>query len=217
MSESKFRSGIYKITINDYYIYIGQSVDVKSRCKQHLRELKQNKHYNKRLQSVFNKYPNSIKFEILEECEIDKLDEREMFYIDYYRSYGTKHGLNMSIGGDCGWRKYKTKEDVEVAKKQYYYDNKEKIRSYTKQWYNNHEKELKVKRKRWYRDNKKQKGILSKKERFEIRYSLSRSLTDEEWNIWCNTKHKFKCYAIKFLNTLSNITFYSKIVKFKNK
>ena len=55
------------------------------------------------------------------------------------------------------------------------------------------------------------KGVLPHSQwfklQFEKRYKLSRSLTDGEWNIWTNTKHHSKFYAIKFLNTLSNITF----------
>ena len=42
------KSGIYKIYCNveDKY-YIGQSVNVEARLKQHLKELKSNKHINK--------------------------------------------------------------------------------------------------------------------------------------------------------------------------
>lgn len=32
-------TGIYKITINDHYIYIGQSVDIENRWRQHLSTL----------------------------------------------------------------------------------------------------------------------------------------------------------------------------------
>lgn len=290
---NKLKSGIYKITINDYYIYIGQSVDVNSRWNGHLNELKQNKHYNKKLQNVFNKYQDKIKFEIIEECDVNKLDEREMYWIDYYRTFNTNHGLNMSVGGDSGHRKYRTRKEAEVAAlekrkeyykvhkkeiseyhKQYYDDNIEKLKVKSKQWHINnkdyfkqysktHEKELKVKSKQYYDDNKeklreyskqwhinnkdeikqyykqyhqdnkerirqqyrqwyqenndkilakrkhyrRQKGILSCKEKFEKRYNLSRPLTNKEWDTWCNTKNKGKPYAIKFLQSLPNLTF----------
>lgn len=231
---NEFKSGIYKITINDFYIYIGQSVDIERRWNDHLYELKHNKHCNKKFQSVFNKHSDNIKFEIIEECNVDKLDEREMFYIEQFKSYNNKHGLNMSIGGDCGSRKYKTREEAEAAKKeyfkqyrqdnkeylevkfkQYYQDNKEHLKQYHKQWYQDNKdvikEKIKVIFKQWYQDNKKQKGILSKKERFESRYNLSRPLTNKEWNIWRTDKsisgsHN-KCYAIKFLKSLPNITF----------
>lgn len=253
-------TGIYKITINDYYIYIGQSMDIEGRWKQHLSELKQNKHYNKKLQNVYNKHSDNIKFEIIERCDINKLDEREMFYIEQFNAYNTKHGLNMSIGGDCGWRKYRTKEEAEAAAlekcKQWYENNKEYFKQYciqycktherkfkqyhnqyNKQYYNTHIQEIKEHNKQYYYDNKeyckqyfkqyyldniernkeyhkerrRKRGILSKKEKFEKRYSLSRSLTDEEWHIWRTDKsvsgNKDKPYAIKYLKTLPNLTF----------
>lgn len=289
MSELEFKSGIYKITINDYYIYIGQSVDVKSRWNGHLNELKQNKHYNKKMQSVFNKYSDSIKFEIIEECDERELDDKEIFYIEQFNTFDTNHGLNMSIGGDNGRRKYKTREEVEVAalerQRKYYKTHKEEISEYNTQYYQNNKSRIKEYSKKYRYDNieyckqysnrrrrqkgilswkekfeirynlsrpltneewdiwintknkgksyvikylkslpnltfttpsKKQKGILSKKEKFEIRYSLSRSLTDEEWNIWCNTKYKSKCYAIKYLKTLPNLTFTIPSKKYQN-
>lgn len=226
----KFRSGIYKITIGDRYIYIGQSMDVENRWKQHLNKLKANKHRNIKFQNVFNKYPDSIKFEIIEECDVDKLDEREMHWIAFYRSFGSDHGLNMSIGGDNGRRKYKTREEREAARKQwytqynrqYYRDNKEKrhpyYRQYHTQYYQNNKSKIKEYSKKYRYDNieyckqydtryRRQKGIISKKEKFEIRHNLNRPLTDREWDIWCNTKYKFKRYVIKFLKSLPNITF----------
>lgn len=252
MSESKFRSGIYKITINDYYIYIGQSMDIERRWNSHLSKLKQNRHCNRKLQSVFNKHSDSIKFEIIEECNTDELDNKEIYWIGYYRSYDTKHGLNMSIGGDSGHRKYKTREEAEVTRKekhkeyykvhkkeiseyykQYYNNNIEKLKEYSKQWHVNNKDKIKQYYKKYHQDNKecirqqyrqwcrdnedyfnqyakhyrRQKGILSKKERFEKRYNLSRPLTNREWDIWRNTKNHQQPYAIKFLKSLPNLTF----------
>ncbi len=199
---SRFKSGIYKIVINDYYIYIGQSMDIENRWKQHLSKLKQSKHYNKKFQSVYDKYPNTIKFEIIEECNENELDSKEIYYIGYYNSYNIRHGLNMGLGGDSN-RKYKTIEEMETARKQRYQqryqNNLEKSKQYCKQW---------------YRKYKKQDNILSCKEKFEKRYNLSRSLTDKEWNVWTNNpkingKNNFgKYYAIKFLKTLPNLTFF---------
>lgn len=219
---NKFKSGIYKITINDYYIYIGQSMDVKSRWSAHLSELKRNRHRNTKLQNVFNKYFDTIKFEVVEYCDVNMLDEREIYWIDYYRSYGSDHGLNLSIGGNCGSRKYKTKEEAEVARKEnnkeyrktheeerkeYRKTHKKETKQYNKQYYKTHEEE----RKQYAKQYRRQKGVLPHSQRFKLqfekRHKLSRSLTDEEWNIWKSTKNKQKYYAIKFLNTLPNITF----------
>lgn len=237
-------TGIYKIIINDYYIYIGQSIDIEKRWNGHLNELKRNKHYNKKLQNVFNKYPNTIKFEIIEECGESKLDEREMFYIEQFKSYNTDYGLNMSIGGECVCRKYKTKEEARAAlsksRREHYNTHKEiykekrkeycnthksfleRCKEYNKEYYNTHKEKfkqyIKEYNKKHYQEKKdiiieygrqyrQQKGILSKKEKFKIRYSLNRQLTNEEWDTWCNTKFKNKEYAIKYLRSLPNINF----------
>ena len=185
-------TGIYKITINDHYIYIGQSVDIENRWNGHINELKRNRHCNTKLQNVYNKHSDSIKFEIVEECDERELDSREIFYIEQFNTFGTKHGLNMSIGGDCGCRKYRTKEEAEVAKKQWYIDHEEESRQYDTQY-------------------RRQKGMLSWKERFEKHYNLSRPLTNKEWDIWITDKSisgsHSKFYATRFLQSLPNLTF----------
>lgn len=219
------KSGIYKITINDYYIYIGQSMDIERRWYTHLNKLKRNRHQNTKFQNVFNKYPNTIKFEIIEECDVDKLDNKEMFYIEYFNTYKSDRGLNMSIGGDSN-RKYKTKEEAEAAALEKYKQHREiykdKIKQYHKEYRKTHKDVLKQRyvdnrehlkqyHKQWYQKSKKQKGILSRSERrklqFETRYNLSRPLTNKEWDTWRNTKNKFKRYVIKFLKTLPDLTF----------
>ena len=206
------KSGIYKITINDYYIYIGQSMDIKSRWNGHLNELRQNKHYNKKFQNVFNKYPNTIKYEVVEYCDVDKLDEREMYWINYYRSFNTNHGLNMNLGG-ISHRKYKTIEEAETVRKEYtkrwYRDNKDRIKEWVKQYRQENGDRIKENLKQYYR----QKGVLSYFERrklqFEKRYNLSRSLTNEEWNLWLTDKsisgNHDKLHANKFLKTLPDV------------
>ena len=69
------------------------------RFNEHIRDLNGNYHHNKHLQSAWNKYgEDSFTFDILEECTQDKLNEREMYWIDYYNSY--KSGYNKSLGGE---------------------------------------------------------------------------------------------------------------------
>lgn len=77
-------SGIYIIKFNSgEYVYIGSSCNLKNRFNNHLNKLKNNKHYNPRLQSIYNKYGNdNLHFSILEYCDIDILLEREQFFID---------------------------------------------------------------------------------------------------------------------------------------
>ena len=103
-------TGIYKITINDYYIYIGQSVDIENRWRQHLTTLQNHKHSNHKLQSIYDKFSDKIKFEIIEECDESELDDKEVFYIEQFKSYNTDYGLNLCLGGNSH-RKYKTQEE----------------------------------------------------------------------------------------------------------
>lgn len=83
--------GIYKITSPTGRVYIGQSTDIdyrfssykKLKCKPQLR-----------IYNSFMKYgvDNHI-FEIVEECSIESLNERERYWQDFYNVLG-KGGLN---------------------------------------------------------------------------------------------------------------------------
>ena len=79
-------TGIYRITnLKNNKVYIGQAVDIEKRLEGHKRNLRGNYHINKHLQNAWNKYgEENFKFEIIEECEEDKLTEREQYWIDYY-------------------------------------------------------------------------------------------------------------------------------------
>lgn len=63
--------------------YVGQSVRIKVRFREHRKALQGNKHYNAKLQRAWNVY-GAIEFQfvVLEECVADNLTEREQFYID---------------------------------------------------------------------------------------------------------------------------------------
>ena len=66
-------SGIYQIynPINNKR-YIGSSINVERRLKEHLRNLEKNRHCNDHLQSAYNKYKDVLQFQFLEECEPDE-------------------------------------------------------------------------------------------------------------------------------------------------
>lgn len=96
---NKKLSGIYKITDTvTKLIYIGQSTDIKERLKTHIKTaLTYGKATNKLYQAMQEHLPENFTFEILEEVPRDKLNEREVYWIDFY---GSKEcGLNKTIGG----------------------------------------------------------------------------------------------------------------------
>lgn len=85
--------GIYKITDEQTgKVYIGQSIDIAYRWKDHLK-LEDSLDIHQGLQqNVLN-----FSFQIIELCTPEKLDEREKFWIAYYNSY--EDGYNMTPGG----------------------------------------------------------------------------------------------------------------------
>lgn len=83
-TNTRSKSGIYKITntLNNK-CYIGSAVDPKARIYTHKSQLSKGKHHSILLQRAWNKYVcDNFLFTILEECEKEKLIEREQFYLD---------------------------------------------------------------------------------------------------------------------------------------
>lgn len=94
--------GIYKIEnkINGK-VYIGLSKHIKQRWWEHKNSLNKNKHPNLHLQAAWNKYgKDNFNFKILEKCKKELLNEKEMYWINYYKSYDRKFGYNETLGGE---------------------------------------------------------------------------------------------------------------------
>lgn len=95
-------TGIYRITSPTNKIYIGQSIDIKERfesyrcydCK------KQQKLYASLKKYGFNNH----KFDIIRECDEHELNDFEIFYINFYDTFNTSHGLNLRHGGGAKGR-----------------------------------------------------------------------------------------------------------------
>jgi hypothetical protein len=90
-------------------IYIGSAMGHYRRKGQHYYMLRRNIHFNKHLQSAWNKYKEkNFKFEILEFVEdILKLQEKEEFFINLYKSNipnnGYNHRINCSTSIGIKW------------------------------------------------------------------------------------------------------------------
>ena len=98
-------TGIYGIhnKINDKW-YVGQAQDIKKRNYNELLNLKKFNRFhcgvrdNKHIVKSWQQHGESaFEWVILEECDIDKLDEREIFWIKKKDSY--KNGYNQTLGG----------------------------------------------------------------------------------------------------------------------
>jgi group I intron endonuclease len=90
-------SGIYKLTFSSGDFYVGRSINIQSRFKDHLSTLKAGKHRNHKVQDIYNKYGQPELF-ILEECSSECHKDREVHWIKELNA--TKVGLNVSNGGD---------------------------------------------------------------------------------------------------------------------
>lgn len=83
------KCGIYKITnLKNKKVYIGQSADVISRWKQHVkRGVGAETPTRNKLYPEMNEFgPEEFTFEFLEECPRNSLDEREKNWIEYFDS-----------------------------------------------------------------------------------------------------------------------------------
>ena len=94
---------IYKITNPKFSVYIGKTYNLNSRFNHY------NKHFTKitqpKLMYSIKKYGwQNHKIEILEVCDFNSVDKREIYWIDNYNSYHYKNenGLNLTPGGDGG-------------------------------------------------------------------------------------------------------------------
>lgn len=87
--------GIYKITSPSGKIYVGQSVDIERRFRvyRNPKSIKQQMAINN---SILKYGSENHVFEVIEECNIDLLNERERYWQDFYNVLG-KNGLNCKL------------------------------------------------------------------------------------------------------------------------
>lgn len=85
----KNRAGIYKLSI-DKHIYIGSSISLYNRLKQHRTDLKNNRHSNQYLQRAVNKYGfDNLKYEVIilfHDIKLKTLRTFEKNYIEYFKA-----------------------------------------------------------------------------------------------------------------------------------
>jgi group I intron endonuclease len=104
--------GIYKILSPSNKIYIGQSTNIENRWKYFYKTLKcksQPKLYNSLKKYGFEQH----KFEIIEECLVEQLDEREIYWGTYHNVL--KEGLNCRLGKGRGACSEETKQKMSKA------------------------------------------------------------------------------------------------------
>lgn len=84
-------TGIYKLEFPSKLPYIGQSVNIENRYREHCRDMRNGNHYGK-VQLEYNKYKELPSIEILAECNIEELNTYENECIEIWDS--VNNGLN---------------------------------------------------------------------------------------------------------------------------
>lgn len=108
--------GIYKITKKENgKSYIGQSNNIERRFAEHKYKT------DTAIDLAINKYGvDAFEFEIIEECSLEQLDEREIYWIAHYNTYeGFGYNCNAGGGNSCGENNGRTKltnKDVEYIR-----------------------------------------------------------------------------------------------------
>jgi group I intron endonuclease len=129
--------------------YIGQTIQEEIRKQRHLTDSKR----------LYCKFYNAVKkygwdnfiYGIIDECDIEHLDEKEIYFIDFYDTY--RNGYNMTLGGQ-GCKKYDLVfETFSEYYKFYKENNLEKIKDKNKKYYQNN----KEKKREYYEKNKDSK------------------------------------------------------------
>jgi hypothetical protein len=101
--------GIYKITSPTNKIYIGQSTNIENR-KYYYTSIKcdkQPKLYNSLLKYGWEQHI----FEVIEECLEEQLNEREIYWGNYFKVLG-ENGLNLRLGDANGLCSKETKQKI---------------------------------------------------------------------------------------------------------
>lgn len=112
-------SCVYKITTScSNKVYIGSATGFDGRVSAHINKLNTNTHPNKHLQAAWDKYgADTFTFECIEECEKEKLIEREQFWIDFYDAANPLCGYNIQPVAGSSLGRHTSDETKEKIRK----------------------------------------------------------------------------------------------------
>ena len=110
------QSGIYAIIcVKTCKFYIGQSNNVRKRIWEHDHFLKNGTHCNPYLKAAWIKYgENSFRAIVLEYCNRELMENRERFWISFYKSNQKKFGYNIYFGSAGNGFKKSSSEETKL-------------------------------------------------------------------------------------------------------
>ena len=113
-------NGIYKIVnTKNQKIYIGSSKNLDKRWDEHRKNLLNNKHINIKLQRAWNKYgSDSFQFQIIEQCDVSNLYDREQYYLDSLMPWKQNVGYNIGKNA-CGGDNISNHPDLELIREKH--------------------------------------------------------------------------------------------------
>lgn len=183
-------TGIYKITSPSGKIYIGQSINVLQRKLNY-------KNFNSNKGNIGPKLYNSLqkhsweqhKFEIIEECSIEQLDKREIYWGMEFNVLN-ENGLNLKLGDGRGICSEETKQKMRIV----HLGNKKREGCKMSE----HSKQL-ISQK-----NSKPKPPIFSEKKFKsiLQYDLKGNLIKE----WSSITEAQKIYGSSIINNLRNYT-----------
>jgi group I intron endonuclease len=101
-------------------IYIGQTTKlIKYRWQKHLQDLKKNRHCNRHLQNSWNENNNEKYWlcNVICQCNsINDLNEKETYFINYFKSWNRKIGYNLQLGGKNKFHSEESKKLISKSK-----------------------------------------------------------------------------------------------------
>lgn len=100
------KGGIYKIEhLSTGRVYVGSSVDLARRRREHINRLTRGTHVNPKLQNAWKKYgADQFSFSVLERCQRDMLLEREQWHIEDSRAALDGFNVMPTAGTTMGFR-----------------------------------------------------------------------------------------------------------------
>ena len=112
-------TGIYVITnITNLMNYVGSSVCIHKRWNEHKWALGKGIHENSHLQRAWNKYgEEAFSFNLVEECQVTELIEREQFWIDFLE-FDKLYNQSKSASSPMLGRKHSEESKAKMSEQQ---------------------------------------------------------------------------------------------------